>query len=136
MLRHIEARHFQAWHFLARGADLPEDETLTGGFLTAEQARAVIRKIKRTRSEKARRAAEIDEAIQEAKALEMAGQPAAKAIQPVKRVIERDTGAIMLPALLSLQDALNRMAWIDQQVAMLNTRRMDDAAAVLLLMDW
>ena len=40
---------------------------------------------------------------------------------------------VLLPMLGDLQAALDQLAYIDQQVAALNTRRMDDAVAVLLL---
>lgn len=106
------------------------DEAVSGGWLSPEQARAVMRKIQRTRSERARRAEELQAAIQTAQ--QSTDEPQ-KAIEPLRRIIERDTGAIMLPALYDLQDAINQLAQIDQQIAMLNMRRMDDAAAMLLL---
>ena len=107
-----------------------EEEAVSGGWLSPEQARSVMRKIQRTRSERARRAEELQSAIQ---AAQQSTESPEKAVEPLRRIIERDTGAIMLPALYDLQDAINQLAQIDQQIAMLNMRRMDDAAAMLLL---
>lgn len=101
-----------------------EQEGVSGGWLSPEQARAVLRKIHRKRAEKARRAEELEAAIEEA---EETGNP-----EPVRKIIERDTGPIVL-AVQSLQAALAQMALIDQQFAAINQRRMDDAAVVLLL---
>lgn len=132
--RHFDARHFNAWHFNATGEGAAsDDESISGGWLSPEQARAVLRKIHRRRAEKARRADEIDAAIAEAEAAEREGVEPAEAIAPVLRIVERDTGAIMLPALASLSEALERISAIDQQIAAMNQRRMDDAVAVMLL---
>jgi hypothetical protein len=103
----------------------PDDESVSGGWISPEQARAVIRKIRRGRAEKARRAEEIQEAIEAAVETDD--------ITPVRDIIERDTGMVLLPMLGDLQAALDQLAFIDQQVATIAQRRMDDAAAVLLL---
>lgn len=113
----------------------PEDDAVTGGWLSPEQARAVLRKVHRRRADKARRAEELHAAIEEAREAELAGAEPSEAIAPVLRIVERDTGAIMLPALASLSEALERMAAIDQQIAAMNIRRTDDAVAVMLLME-
>jgi len=115
------ANHYAALYFRA----VTEDEGIQGGGISPEQARSVIRKIKRGRAEKARRAEEIQEAIEAAVETDD--------ITPVREIIERDTGMVLLPMLGDLQAALDQLAYIDQQVAALNTRRMDDAVAVLLL---
>jgi hypothetical protein len=107
-----------------------EEDSVSGGWLSPEQARAVLRKIHRRRSEKARRAEELQAAIEEAERAEESGSPDPAA--PIRQIIERDTGTLV-PMLGTLQDALNQLAWMDQQVAALNQRRMDDAVAVLLL---
>jgi hypothetical protein len=106
-------------------APAPEEDSVSGGWISPEQARAVIRKIRRGRAEKARRAEEIQEAIEAAVETDD--------ITPVREIIERDTGMVLLPMLGDLQAALDQLAYIDQQVAALNTRRLDDAVAVLLL---
>lgn len=111
------------------------DESVSGGWLSPEQARAVLRKIHRKRAEKAKRAEELTNAINEAKQAELNGASPSEAISPVLEIVERDTGLLMLPMLASLEDALSQLGMIDQQIAALNQRRMDDAAAVLLLMD-
>jgi hypothetical protein len=103
----------------------PEEESVSGGWLSPEQARAVIRTIRRRRADKARRAEEIQAAIETAVETDD--------ITPVREIIERDTGAILLPMLGDLQAALDQLAFIDQQVATIAQRRMDDAVAVLLL---
>lgn len=108
----------------------PAAEGVSGGWLSPEQARAVLRKIHRRRADKARRAEELQAAIEAAERAEEAGEP--DPIAPVREIVERDTGAILM-TLGTLQDALEQLAWIDQQIAAVNQRRMDDAAAILLL---
>jgi hypothetical protein len=127
-----KAPYFGAFYFRGGTESPPEDEeeSVSGGWLSPEQARAVLRKIHRRRSEKAQRAEELQAAIEEAQRAEESGSPDPAA--PVREIIERDTGRL-LPMLGTLTDVLNQLAWMDQQVAALNQRRMDDAAVVLLL---
>ncbi len=136
---HFAARHFQANFYHSRHWDAEtaaeETESVSGGWLSPEQARAVLRKIHRKRAEKAKRVEELTNAINEAKQAELNGASPSEAISPVLEIVERDTGLLMLPMLASLEDALSQLGMIDQQIAALNQRRMDDAAAVLLLMD-
>lgn len=127
----VDGANNSGWSFAAIAA---EDEGLPGGGISPEQARAVIRKIQRGRAEKARRAEEIRDAVNEAVRSE-AGP--SEAIEPLVKIIERDIGRpILFPVLGDLQAALDQLAYIDQQVAALNIRRMDDAVAVLLLTEW
>lgn len=135
---HFAARHFQANFYHSRHWDAEtaaEEESVSGGWLSPEQARAVLRKIHRRRSEKAKRAEELQAAIEEARQAELDGASPEQAVAPVLEIVERDTGVLFLPILASLEDALSQLGMIDQQIAALNQRRIDDAAAVLLLMD-
>jgi hypothetical protein len=99
----------------------------------AEAARVYLRSKQRSKAEKAKRLAELNDAIKEAEEATAEGAEVSEAIAPVREIIERETGVILLPSLLDLEDALNQLAMIDQQIGAINQKRMDDAVAVLLL---
>lgn len=116
-------------------AAVTEEDINQGGWLSPEQARAVIRKVKRRRSEKAKRAEELRDKVVAAEEAVEEGTPLPEAIEPVREVLERDTGPFLLDMMGDLYHVLAQLEAIDDQLAAVNRRRMDEDAAVLLLTD-
>lgn len=109
----------------------PEAASPQGGDDAIAAAAVWFRQKKRTEAERSRRLAELNAAIAEA---EQSGADPNDAIAPVVEILEREY-RLSLPSMDDLDAALSLLGRIDQQIAALHARRLQDAAAVLLLME-